>query len=162
MAPRLDNMIVTFAAQRHGATEAPDQTLTTTLPICALDSRKRVASWICSKGNVRAMTGFSCPEESPFVMKAFARSFENWDLCSKALDQPCSTIDVNRLTRHRLVLHKKYYSLGSFICGHRSGNWVFLCGVDECLRAIPREDMVPHRGIGITGGYGIEANGRKL
>ena len=66
-------------AQRHASlklrtSEALDQTLTTTLPIWALDSRKRVASWICSRWNVRAMTGFSCPEESPLVMKAFARS----------------------------------------------------------------------------------------
>jgi hypothetical protein len=59
---------------------------------------------------------------------------------SKALDQPCSTIDVNRLTRDRLILHKKQYSLGNFICGHQTGNQVFLCDVAERLCSVLRKD----------------------
>src|ERR1700721_3601658 len=80
----------------------------------------------------------------------------------KALDQPCSTIDVNRLTRDRLIPHKKQYSLGNFICGHETRNRVFLCDVAERLRSVLREDMAPHRGICVTGCYGVEANRRKL
>lgn len=42
-----------------------DQTVTTILPICSLDSRKRVASWICSNGKVRDTSGSSVPLSRP-------------------------------------------------------------------------------------------------
>jgi hypothetical protein len=41
---------------------------------------------------------------------------------------------VNRLTRDRLILHKKQYGLGNFICGHQARNQVFLCDVAESPR----------------------------
>ena len=51
-----------------------DQTVTTILPICSLDSRKRVASWIWSNGKVRDTKGSSLPLSKPSVMKALARA----------------------------------------------------------------------------------------
>ena len=47
--------------------------LTTILPNCALDSRKRVASTISSNGNVLAICGLNFPALRPSVMNALAR-----------------------------------------------------------------------------------------
>jgi hypothetical protein len=58
----------------------------------------------------------------------------------KALDQPSSTIDVNCLGRDRLILHKKRYSLGSFIWGHQTGKQALLCDVAERFCFVLRTD----------------------
>ena len=59
----------------------------------------------------------------------------------KALDQPCSTIDENRLARDRLLLQKKHYSLGHFICSPQTGNQRFLRDVAERLHSVLRADV---------------------
>jgi hypothetical protein len=60
----------------RSATEAPSrvigQTVTTILPNCSFDSRKRCASTIWSKGKVLAMTGLIEPDISPSRTKALA------------------------------------------------------------------------------------------